>query len=156
MPFFRCGVFIIDEATENVHLYLSTPSGQAIAALRLGFDSSSLVQQIVKHWKEQKVYREEWDQEQFITWTQSLIEMNQIDNPKKFQDAEQAPERLVLQFIPFTQGMLYVGSNNSLSETEIETSRELAKVFGIAYARYEDFQKLEAALENIKSYPELN
>jgi ligand-binding sensor domain-containing protein/signal transduction histidine kinase len=145
VPFFRCGVFIIDEATEHVHVYLSSPSGQAIAALHLKFNSSALVNQIVEHWQKQKVYHEEWDQMQFINWTQSLIELNQIDNPKKFQDAEKAPERLVLQFIPFTQGMLYVGNTSPLTDEEIELVQSLAETFSVAYARYEDFKNLEEA-----------
>ena len=150
VPFFRCGVFIIDEVTEHVHVYLSTPSGQAIAALHLKFNSSTLVDQIVKHWQKQKVYHEEWDQEQFINWTQSLIELNQIDNPTKFQDAEKAPERLVLQFIPFTQGMLYVGNTSPLKEEEIELVQSLADTFSVAYARYEDFKYLEEAKNKIE------
>ncbi len=150
VPFFRCGVFIIDEATEQVQVYLSTPSGQAIAALHLKFNSSTLVDQIVKHWQKQKVYHEEWDQEQFINWTQSLIELNQIDNPTKFQDAEKAPERLVLQFIPFTQGMLYVGNTGPLTEDEIELVQSLAETFSVAYARYEDFKNLEVAKNKIE------
>ena len=35
VPFFRCGVFIIDETNELVYAYLSTPEGNSLAALKL-------------------------------------------------------------------------------------------------------------------------
>ncbi len=157
VPFFRCGVFIIDEATAQVHVYLSTPSGEAVAALQLKFDSAPVIAAAVQHWRQQQVYREEWDREQFIAWTQSILKQGLIDSPEKYQAGGEAPEKLVLHFMPFTQGMLYIGSNAALSDDEIELSQSIAKAFGMAYARYEDFQRLEAAkaqveaaLENLK------
>jgi signal transduction histidine kinase len=59
--------------------------------------------------------------------------------------------------VPVTQGMLYVGSVSPLSDDEIDVTKKLADAFSVAYARYEDFQRLEAAkaeveaaLENLK------
>jgi|GEM_PF-1307860 len=157
VPFFRCGIFINDEATGHTHAYLSTPTGEAVAALRLRFDSTPAVEQAVQHWRQQQVYREEWNREQFIAWTQSILKQGLIDGPEKYQGGGEAPEKLVLHFVPFTQGMLYVGSSAALSEDEIALSQSIAKAFGMAYARYEDFQRLEAAkaqveaaLENLK------
>ncbi|MEO8412657.1 MAG: hypothetical protein ABI472_03325 [Ginsengibacter sp.] len=46
--------------------------------------------------------------------------------------------------------MLYVGNTNQLSEAEIDLVRSLAETFSIAYARYEDFNKLEQAKESIE------
>ena len=145
VPFIRCGVFIIDEAAEQVHTYLSTPSGESLAALHLKFDSTPLVEQIVKHWRQQKVYREEWNQQQFVEWTQSLIEQGLIKSPKQYQAGEEAREKLALQFMPFTQGMLYIGTASPLSDEEIKVTQALAEAFAVAYARYEDFTQLEAA-----------
>ncbi len=150
VPFFRCGIFIIDEATEQAHVYLSTPSGEAVAALHMKFESAPVIKAAVQHWRQQQVYREEWNREQFIAWTQPLIEQRQIDSPKKYQAGEEAPERLVLQFVPFTQGMLYIGSHATLSDDEIEVGQALAKAFGVAYSRYEDFQRLEAAKKEVE------
>ena len=157
VPFFRCGVFIIDEAAEQAHVYLSTPLGEAVAALHLKFDSAPVVNAAVQHWRQQQVYREEWNREQFIAWTQSILKQGLIDSPQKYQAGGEAPEKLVLQFVPFTQGMLYIGSSAALSDDEIALSQSIAKAFGMAYARYEDFQRLEAAkaqveatLENLK------
>jgi signal transduction histidine kinase len=157
VPFFRCGVFIIDEATELTHAYLSTPSGKAFAALHMKFDSAPFIHATVQHWRQQQVYREEWNREQFIAWTQSILKQGLIDSSEKYQAGGQAPEKLVLQFMPFVQGMLYVGSSAALSDDEIAVGQALANAFGVAYARYEDFQRLEAAkaqvetaLENLK------
>jgi signal transduction histidine kinase len=55
---------------------------------------------------------------------------------------------LTLQFIPFAQGILYVGSAESLTALQIELVQALAEAFSVAYARYEDFTKLETA--NVK------
>ncbi len=143
--FFRCGIFIIDEPSEIVKVYLTTPSGKSLAALHLPFKSSHLVEQSVKFWNEHKVYKEQWNREQFIAWARSLVEQGHIKDTEEYRGGEKPPEFLSLHFIPFAQGMLYIGSAAKLSEDEIETAQKLADSFGVAYARYEDFQKLEAA-----------
>jgi signal transduction histidine kinase len=145
VPFFRCGVFIIDNEMQKVHAYLSTPSGESLAALELEFDSLPLVIGVLSHWKKQKVYIEKWNKEQFIEFTQPLLEQGQINSSKKYQGGLEAPEQLVLQMVPFKQGMLYVGSENSLISDQIATVESLAKAFSVAYTRYEDFKELEAA-----------
>jgi C4-dicarboxylate-specific signal transduction histidine kinase len=50
-----------------------------------------------------------------------------------------------LHFAPFLQGMLYVGNTAQLGDQEIRTIQSVADAFSTAYARYEDFSKLEAA-----------
>ena len=50
-----------------------------------------------------------------------MMEQNQVSDMKTYQGAEEAPESLNLHFIPFNQGMLYVGSTGSL-----ETMKRLA------------------------------
>ncbi|MCF6224477.1 MAG: ATP-binding protein [Flavobacteriaceae bacterium] len=145
VPFFRCGVFIVDQKMQKVHAYLSTPSGESLAALELEFDSLPLVIGVLKNWKQQKVYIEKWNKEQFIEFTQPLLEQGQINSSKKYQGGLEAPEQLVLQMVPFKQGMLYVGSEDSLTNDQIATVESLAKAFSVAYTRYEDFKELEAA-----------
>ena len=61
---------------------------------------------------------------------------------------ENQPTSLHLHFLPFLQGMLYVGSEISLNKDELSLVQNLAEAFSSAYARYEDFNKLELA--NIK------
>ena len=50
-----------------------------------------------------------------------------------------------MQLVPFAQGMLYVGSAAPLSGDEIDLTQKLAGAFSVAYARYDDFQRLETA-----------
>jgi signal transduction histidine kinase len=45
--------------------------------------------------------------------------------------------------------MLYVGNTTQLSEDEINLIQSLADAFSTAYARYEDFNKLEAAKQQV-------
>jgi len=48
------------------------------------------------------------------------------------------------------QGMLYAGSTTALSDDELQLVQNLAGAFATAYARYEDFNKLEVAKHQIE------
>ena len=151
VPFIRCGVFIIDEPTEIVEVYLSAPDGHSLGVLHLQFNADPLTKNTVAHWRKGNIFKEHWNREEFLSWTQSLIEQGQISNIKTYQGAANPPESLNLHFIPFTQGMLYVGSENPLNVEQIELVQSLADAFAIAYARYEDFTKLEKAKESVET-----
>ena len=151
VPFFRCGVFIIDETVEQVHIYLSTPKGEALAVLDLPFSGPELIQQTVQHWRTATVFRDEWDRQQFQDWMQSLVEQDLIKDRQEYQGGEAPPEKLVLQLVPFEQGMLYVGSDAPLAAGEIDLMKMLAGAFAVAFARYEDFQRLEAAKAKVEA-----
>ncbi len=79
-----------------------------------------------------------------------MVEQGQVRDLESYRGAEAPPESLNLHFIPFRQGMLYVGSTNPLDEEEIDLAASLAEAFAIAYARYEDFVKLEKAKAGIE------
>lgn len=145
VPFFRCGVFIVNDAHKTVETYLTTPNGESLAAMRLPYGSVPLVDRSVKHWKEQTVFSEAWTKEEFVRWSKSLLEMGQIKSRKTYQGGGEAPDHLVLQMVPFNQGLLYVGSAEKLDDDQIELVESLARSFSVAYARYEDFVELEAA-----------
>ncbi|NJO24960.1 MAG: two-component sensor histidine kinase [Bacteroidia bacterium] len=53
-------------------------------------------------------------------------------------------------FLPFLQGMLYVGNTMQLGEEDIELIQHVADAFSTAYARYEDFNRLEAAKQQVE------
>src|SRR5678810_170440 len=55
-----------------------------------------------------------------------------------------------LHFTPFLQGMLYVGNINKLGAEEMSLIESVADAFSTAYARYEDFNKLEAAKQQVE------
>ncbi len=151
VPFIRCGVFIIDETTEMVEVYLSAPDGHSLGVLHLQFNANPLTANMVAHWRKGNIYKEHWNREEFLSWTRSLMEEGQISDKNTYQGAANPPESLNLHFIPFTQGMLYVGSENSLNNEQIELVQSLAEAFAIAYARYEDFTKLEKAKQSVET-----
>jgi signal transduction histidine kinase len=151
VPFIRCGVFIIQEKQKIVEAYLSSPEGNSLGVLRLPYQASELTYQTVEAWRKGMVYRQHWSKEDFIQWINQLMEQDQIQDSSTYQGTAAPPESLDLHFVPFTQGMLYVGAVNPLEENELELVQALAKAFSIAYARYEDFVKLEQAKAEVES-----
>ncbi len=150
VPFIRCGVFIVDEEKEKVQLYLTTPDGKSLGVLNLSFDANELTSNTVNHWKKNQVYKEHWNKEEFINWTKSMIEIGQVQNAETYQGSSTPPESLDLHFVPFAQGMLYVGNVSPLTDEKLELVKTLAKAFSIAYARYEDFKNVEEAKSKIE------
>jgi signal transduction histidine kinase len=151
IPFIRCGVFIIHEDRQIIDAYLSSPSGTSLGVLHLPFHASELTMQTVEAWRNEKVHRQHWSQADFIDWTKQMMDQHQIESSRTYQGADNAPESLDLHFVPFAQGMLYVGSLQALGDQDLELALALARSFSIAYARYEDFVKLETAKANIES-----
>jgi signal transduction histidine kinase len=149
--FIRCGVFIIDEKSEIVDIYLSSPDGKSLGVMKLPFNSNDLTANTVKAWKKDCVYHQFWSRDAFISWTNSLVLQGFISDKEKYQGNQEAPAALNLNFIPFTQGMLYVGTAEELPNSEVELVKSLAKAFALAYSRYEDFVKLEMAKSEIES-----
>jgi signal transduction histidine kinase len=151
VPFIRCGVFIIDETTEIVEVYLSAPDGHSLGVLHLQFNANPLTANMITHWQKGNIYKEHWNREEFLSWTRSLMEEGQISDKNTYQGTANPPESLNLHFTPFTQGMLYVGSENPLINEQIKLVQSLAEAFAIAYARYEDFTKLEKAKQSVET-----
>ncbi|WP_087938401.1 ATP-binding protein [Algoriphagus faecimaris] len=151
VPFIRCGVFIINEKQKLVEAYLSSPEGNSLGVLRLPYQASELTHQTVKAWRKGEIYTQHWNKEDFIQWINQLMEQDQIQDGNTYQGTAAPPESLDLHFVPFPQGMLYVGAVNPLTENELELVQALAKAFSVAYARYEDFVKLEQAKAEIES-----
>ncbi len=151
VPFIRCGVLIIDEERQIVQMYLSAPDGHSLGLLNLPFDANTLTKNLIEYWKNNLVYRQHWTGEDFSNWIQSMLEYGQILNKETYQNATNPLESLDLHFTPFTQGMLYIGNTSQLTDEEIELAGSLAEAFAIAYARYEDFIKLENAKQIVES-----
>ena len=150
VSFERCGVFIINEVSATVQAYLSTPDGRSLGLLDLSINDNDLILKAVEHWRMGQVYMGHWDKEQFADWIKSMIDKGQIPNRESYIGDENPPSSLYLHFVPFTQGMLYVGNTSQLTEDEIGLVKSLAEAFEIAYARYEDFKKLEDAKNKVE------
>ncbi len=150
VPFVRCGVFIVDEVLNKVQLYLSAPDGRTLGVLNLPIDDNELTRKSVEHWRKGTVYTTHSNKEQFLNWMQSMIDRGLILNRETYQGETNPPESLDLYFVPFTQGMLYVSNTAPLTDDEIQLVKSLAESFAIAYARYEDFKKLEDAKNRVE------
>lgn len=151
VPFFRCGIFIIREEEQLVQAYLSTPEGKSLAVLHLPFDGEEITRKIVSSWRKNEVYTDYWESEQFQSWVEAMVNQGQVEHKEQYQASDEPPESLNLQFIPFLQGLLYVGSHDPLDEDQIKLVDSLADTFSIAYARYEDFRVLEKAKQNVEA-----
>ncbi|NNK19409.1 MAG: SnoaL-like domain-containing protein, partial [Maribacter sp.] len=132
LPFIRCGVFIIDEPTQIVEAYLSAPDGHSLGAMKIPFNADKDTAKTVAHWKKKEVYRSHWDKKQFLEFMQTMTNLGQVQNQKEYQGADQPPESLYLHFVPFTQGMLYVGNVAPLATDQIESVQSLADAFALA------------------------
>ncbi len=150
ISFIRCGVLIMDKSRKMIQTYLSTPEGKSLTAFELKFADKGIGSKASKHWLENEIYTDYWDKNQFISFMQNLIKEGKIDNPKSFQGTYDPPEELYLNFVPFKQGMLYVGNIYPLASNELDLVHSLAKTFAIAFARYVDFKQLEAAKNEIE------
>jgi len=152
VPFSRCGIFIIREDEQIIHAYLSTPEGKSLAVLHLAFDQSETTERMIESWRNKTVYKERWDGEQFQNWIRSMYaqEHHSINDEYAITGSLFGSTVLNLHFIPFSQGMLYIGGHEVIVESEIDMVKSLADTFSVAYARYEDFKQLEEAKNKIE------
>jgi signal transduction histidine kinase len=150
VPFFRCGVLIVDEEKQEVNFYLSNPQGEALAVIDLPFYSSKLTKNVVSSWKKKKVFTDHWDKDAFLKWSKSMLGKSNKTNSSSHKESEEAPESLDLHFIPFAQGMLYVGNSEPLSAENLELVESLALTFAFGFSRYQDFIEMEKAKKSLE------
>ncbi len=148
VSFIRCGVFIMNEENQSISTYLSARDGKALAAFELPYKTTEIAKKAVLNWRKNKFYQTSWSKSEFISFMKSLVDQGLLKDRLSYQGAENPPDQLYLNFAPFKQGMLYVANVETLSNEQLDLVQTLAKAFSIAYARYEDFNKLELA--NIK------
>ena len=148
IPFIRCGVFIMDESHELIHTFLSTPDGKAIAAFHLSYDTPGKLRHVTANWKLNKNYIDRWDESEFKQFADILVEQGTLVSAEQYLKTI-PPGGFYLHFLPFLQGMLYVGNTEQLNEEQIELIQHVADAFSTAYARYEDFNKLEVAKQQV-------
>jgi signal transduction histidine kinase len=150
IPFTRCGVFIMDDLNELIHTFLSTPDGKAIAAFHIPYDTPGNIRQVLNHWQHKKNYLDHWDEAAFKDFATTLVKQGALASPEQYLKTL-PPGGFYLHFLPFLQGMLYVGNTALLSEEAISLIQSIADAFSTAYSRYEDFNKLEAAKKQVDS-----
>ncbi len=150
VPFIRCGVFIINEEQGQVHAFLSTPDGKANASFTSAFSTVSIIKEALPYWRLKEMYKAHWDEATFLEQTKHLVEQGAV-SPTNTYLTENRPNNLYLYLLPFLQGILYVGNETPLNDDDLQLVQNLADAFSIAYARYEDFNKLESAKQQIEN-----
>ncbi|HVT85000.1 MAG TPA: hypothetical protein VHD35_07340, partial [Chitinophagaceae bacterium] len=148
LPFIRCGVFIMDNEHQLIHTFLSTPEGKAIAAFHIPYDTPGKIKLIPENWKKKTAYIDHWNDSDFIDFANTLVKQHVIDSSEQYL-AGIPHGGFFLHFIPFLQGMMYVGNTTQLSEEDLILIQSVSDAFSTAYARYEDFNKLEAAKKQV-------
>lgn len=149
IPFIRCGVFIMDEDQQQVRTFLSAANGQAIAALNFPYGTAGLPQHALDNWRAQSIHREHWTAADFTAFWTTIANTHPWLNEPQHQQ-QHPPEQLYLHLLPFLQGMLYVGNTQPLGDADIQLLQSVAETFSTAYARYEDFNRLEIAKDQIE------
>lgn len=148
VPFIRCGVFIMDDPQKIAHTYLSTPDGKAVASFDLPYDSPGSIATIVRQWEKKEFYTEFWNEQAYLAFADQLLKHRVLVSIEQY--LRSLPKNgFYLHFAPFLQGMLYVGNTTQLGEEQIKVIQSLANAFSTAYARYDDFNKLEAAKKQV-------
>ncbi|MFC0775384.1 ATP-binding protein [Terrimonas alba] len=149
IPFIRCGVFIMDDSQQIIHTFLSTPDGRAIAAFHLPYATPGNMSYILSHWHRKEIYIDHWAEAAFTDLAETLLHQGAISSREQYLKTL-PPGGFYLHFLPFLQGMLYVGNTTALDEESIKLLQSVADAFSTAYARYEDFNKLEAAKQQVE------
>ncbi|MBS1600924.1 MAG: hypothetical protein JST75_22115 [Bacteroidetes bacterium] len=149
ITFNRCGVFIMDDRQQNIQGFLSTPDGKAIAAFHLPYANPGVLKQVLRHWEDKKIYVDHWIEKDFATLANTLFQQGSISSEQEYMLT--IPHGgFHLHFLPFLQGMLYVGNTTLLDDSSLALVQSIADAFSTAYARYEDFNKLEAAKQQVE------
>lgn len=149
IPFLRCGIFIMNEQEQTINTFLSTPDGKSIASFPLSYQASDNINDVVSHWQRGELYINQWSIDAFHSLADSLLERNIIEHREQYL-ASIPDKGMYLHFVPFLQGMLYVGNAETLSEEELDVLQSVSNAFSTAYARYQDFSNLEAAKKEIE------
>jgi signal transduction histidine kinase/DNA-directed RNA polymerase subunit N (RpoN/RPB10) len=148
VPFIRCGVFIMDDEQQQIHTFLSTPEGKGIAAFHLPYNTPGNIAHVISHWYKKEIYTDHWDKEAFKDFAENLVQQGAMKSSEQYLQTMPAGG-FDLHFVPFQQGMLYVGNIAPLGAEEINLLQSIADAFSTAYARYQDFNKLEAAKKQV-------
>jgi signal transduction histidine kinase len=132
----------MDEDKRQISVFLSTPDGKSLAAFELDYNTE-LFSNALQSWQKKEIFVAEWGRDEFS----SLATMIGTDDNTQHQyySSSIPTDQLSLHFVPFLQGILYVGNTSMLSESQLEQIQSIATALSAAYARYDDFRRLEAA-----------
>ena len=103
----------------------------------------------IENWRSKKIHIIHWENEGFSDLADTLVKEGQIASRQQYLST--VPKGgLCLHYVPFLQGILYVGNTTELDEDSLKLAQSIADAFSTAYARYEDFNKLEEAKQQVE------
>ena len=108
------------------------------------------IQKVLAHWQTKSIYTDYWDEEAFTGFADELVKQGALTSTRQYLSTF-PKEGFYLHFLPFLQGMLYVGNTTQLDDEQNRLVQSVADAFSTAYARYEDFNKLESAKQQIEN-----
>ena len=151
-------IYLIDTDGKNLRVLKNSeknesepkfsPDGKSIASLQINANQTVFSQKIFNSWKKKQALIDQWNETTFLEWANSLVKLGAIASAEDYLMSNPI-QNLYLHFLPFPQGMLYVGNVNLLTEEELSLAQSLADTISTAYARYEDFNKLDAAKQQV-------
>jgi signal transduction histidine kinase len=138
----------MDEQEQLIHTFLSTPDGKAIAAFHVPYQSTPL-SGAIEFWRERKIFIKHWGTSEYAEFADAFIDKHEAE--KRAHYLSSVPkDGIHLHLLPFMQGMLYVGHHAPLQEDNLILIQSVANAFSTAYARYEDFNKIESAKAQVE------
>lgn len=141
VPFVQCSVLIVDEAAAEVQALYSTPEG----ALTMPIAAHPVLEHVIERWHDREPFVGQLHDGAAAEWA-VLLDEHGLGGA---QDAR--GDALAVLFAPFAQGVLYVGSSEPLTDDDARAVQALADAFEVAYARYDDFQRLEARRREVEA-----
>ena len=151
VSFIRCGIVLIHEKEASMEVFLTRDDGSTFNPFHIPFESLPIFPRTVVAWQKQEIYTEQWDKEGYDAWAEFLIRHGVMLSEDRDYFEEAAIGGVHLTFIPFVFGHLYVGSQRPLTAEQINHLKLLADAFSVAFARYNDFKRLETKNKELAS-----
>jgi signal transduction histidine kinase len=137
-------VFVVDDEAERLSMYMSDARGKPVASVDLPCDVHPVIAATIEHWRTGETYVETLSREEYVGLVEAVQSGIQDLQSEHYIEMGEMPDQVVMHVLPFAQGTLYVGNTERLEPEDIAFVSDLAAAFSVAYARYLDFQALEA------------
>ena len=144
VPVVQCGVFLVDEDARAVQAFLAMPDGARLGSQAVAWDAHPFVGRMVERWQQRAALSQAWDRDAVADWAHVL-------DAHGLGPAGDLADLAAVYLAPFAQGVLYVGAPAPLAGPEVADAQALAQAFEVAYARYDDFRRLDDRTREVEA-----
>ena len=144
VPVVQCGVFLVSPEANAVQAFLALPDGSRLGSQTLPQDAHPLIGRMVERWQDGTALAETWSRDAVAAWREAL-------DAHALGPAGDLADLAALYVAPFAQGVLYVGAPAPLSPSDVAAVEALADAFEVAYARYDDFRRLDDRTREVEA-----